>query len=159
MEAIYPGSFDPVTMGHLDIIERACNQFERVTVAVLINMHKQGLFTIEERIDLLKASLGHLPNVQVESFSGLLIDYAATKGNPLIIRGLRAVSDFENEMQLALANRNQNETIETMFMVSNPMYSFLSSSLVREVASFRGDVSTLVPPPVREALLAKYKED
>ncbi len=159
MEAIYPGSFDPVTMGHLDIIERACNQFERVTVAVLINMHKQGLFTIEERMDLLKASLSHLPNVQVESFSGLLIDYAATKGNPLIIRGLRAVSDFENEMQLALANRNQNETIETMFMVSNPMYSFLSSSLVREVASFRGDVSTLVPPPVREALLAKYKED
>ncbi|NLY09919.1 MAG: pantetheine-phosphate adenylyltransferase [Tissierellia bacterium] len=158
MHAIYPGSFDPVTMGHIDIILRAAAQFDELTVAVLINHNKKGLFTIEERLDLLRESLKEYPEIKIESFSGLLIDYAAKKGEPVILRGLRAISDFENEMQLALANKNSNRNIETLFMVSNPKYSFLSSSLIREIAAFQGDVSNLVPPAVEKALRLKYKE-
>lgn len=157
MKVLYPGSFDPITYGHIDIIERCAKEFDQVVVAVLRNTSKVGLFTTEERVHLLKEATMHLENVEIDSFSGLLIDYAKEKDIRIIVKGLRAVSDFEYEMQMALANRKLSPNLETLFMVSNTKYSFLSSSIVREVAHLGGDVSSFVPEIVDIALKNKIK--
>ncbi|WP_209808924.1 pantetheine-phosphate adenylyltransferase [Ammoniphilus resinae] len=154
--AVCPGSFDPVTKGHLDIITRGAKVFDKVIVAVLINHTKQPLFTTEERIDLLKQVTNHLPNVEVDAFNGLLVDYMKVNKANAIIKGLRAVSDFEYEMQMASINRLLDEEIETFFMMTNNQYSFLSSSIVKEIAKYQADVSSLVPPIVEEALQRKF---
>lgn len=151
-----PGSFDPVTNGHIDVIERMSPIFDEVVVAVLINKNKQGLFSTEERIELLRASVADLPNVTVDSFHGLLVDFCKVRGISVIVKGLRAVSDFDYELQMGQMNHSLAE-VETLFMPTNPLYSFLSSSLVREVATFGGDVSKLVPAPVLSALQTKIK--
>ncbi|WP_205668507.1 pantetheine-phosphate adenylyltransferase [Ammoniphilus sp. CFH 90114] len=156
--AVCPGSFDPVTKGHLDIIQRGSRIFDKVIVAVLINRNKSPLFSIEERVQLLREVTKHIPNVEVDSFEGLLIDYLREKKAHAIIKGLRAVSDFEYEMQMASINRLLEEEIETFFMMTNNQYSFLSSSIVKEVAKYEADVSTLVPPIVELALRRKYEE-
>ena len=157
MKVIYPGSFDPVTKGHIDIIKRAQKIFGEVIVAVLVNSNKNGLFTIEERIELLNDSLKDIENIEVDTFSGLLINYTESKGCNRIIRGLRAISDYEVELQMALANRSLNGNVETVFLASSPEFNFLSSSIVKEIASFGGDVSDLVSSSVNEALKEKYK--
>lgn len=154
--AVYPGSFDPVTFGHLDVVERGAKVFDRVIVAVLHNRSKTPLFTVEERVRLLKATTSHLPNVEVDAFNGLLIDYVHSKHAKVIIKGLRAISDFEYEMQMALINKNLDPSIETFFMMTNTQYSFLSSSIVKEIAKYGAPVSDLVPKPVEEALRAKF---
>ncbi len=158
MKAIYPGSFDPVTNGHIEIIKRAAKQVDHLVVAVLYNPSKKGLFSLEEKVELLEAVLKDMDNVEVDCFSGLLSDYVREKNCTTLIRGLRAVSDLEYEMQMAIANKKLNEDIETLFMVSNPEYSYLSSSIVREVALFNGDVSCFVPKLVENALKEKIKE-
>lgn len=155
--AVIPGTFDPITNGHLDIIERAAKIFDVLYVSVLNNSSKKPLFTIEERMEMIRQVTAHLPNVQVESASGLTVDYAATRGATAIVRGLRAVSDFEYEMQIASMNRTLNADIETFFVMTNTKYSFLSSSMVKEVAQYQGDISELVPEIVNKALQAKFK--
>ncbi|MDD2446552.1 MAG: pantetheine-phosphate adenylyltransferase [Tissierellia bacterium] len=157
MNVIYPGSFDPVTNGHIDIIKRCAKKFDKVTVAVLNNNSKNGFLPIEKRLELLKETTKHINNVEIDSFSGLLIDYAKMKDINIIVKGLRAVSDFENEMKMALANNKLYPELETLFMVSNTRYSYLSSSLVRELSVFGGDVSCLVPKAVEEALIKKFQ--
>lgn len=156
--AICPGSFDPITYGHLDIIERGAKIFDHVTVAVFHNRSKSPLFSVEERIELIQEVTSHLDNVTVDSSSGLLIDYAEEKGANVVLRGLRAVSDFEYEMQITAMNRKLNDSIETFFVMTNNQYSFLSSSIVKEVSKYQGDVSELVPPQIEKALKAKYKK-
>lgn len=155
---VCPGSFDPVTYGHVDIIERASHLFDQVYVAVLVNLQKTPLFTVEERIALLKDCVSDLPNVKVESFNGLVVDYAHQKEAIAIVRGLRAVTDFEYELKTATMNRNLNNEIETVFLMTNSEYSFLSSSIVKEVASFGGDVSKWVSPTVEHQLRLKYNQ-
>ncbi|EAE6286693.1 pantetheine-phosphate adenylyltransferase [Listeria monocytogenes] len=155
--AVIPGTFDPITNGHLDIIERAAKIFDLLYVSVLNNSSKKPLFTIEERMEMIRQVTAHLPNVQVESASGLTVDYAATRGATAIVRGLRAVSDFEYEMQIASMNRTLNADIETFFVMTNTKYSFLSSSMVKEVAQYQGDISELVPEIVNKAVQAKFK--
>ncbi|HHQ1131550.1 TPA: pantetheine-phosphate adenylyltransferase, partial [Listeria monocytogenes] len=155
--AVIPGTFDPITNGHLDIIERAAKIFDVLYVSVLNNSSKKPLFTIEERMEMIRQVTAHLPNVQVESASGLTVDYAATRGATAIVRGLRAVSDFEYEMQIASMNRTLNAEIETFFVMTNTKYSFLSSSMVKEVAQYQGDISELVPEIVNEQVQAKFK--
>ncbi|ADB69000.1 TPA: pantetheine-phosphate adenylyltransferase [Listeria monocytogenes] len=155
--AVIPGTFDPITNGHLDIIERAAKIFDLLYVSVLNNSSKKPLFTIEERMEMIRQVTAHLPNVQVESASGLTVDYAATRGATAIVRGLRAVSDFEYEMQIASMNRTLNADIETFFVMTNTKYSFLSSSMVKEVAQYQGDISELVPEIVNEQVQAKFK--
>ncbi|ECB9644441.1 pantetheine-phosphate adenylyltransferase [Listeria monocytogenes] len=155
--AVIPGTFDPITNGHLDIIERAAKIFDVLYVSVLNNSSKKPLFTIEERMEMIRQVTAHLPNVQVESASGLTVDYAATRGATAIVRGLRAVSDFEYEMQIASMNRTLNADIETFFVMTNTKYSFLSSSMVKEVAQYQGDISELVPEIVNKAVRAKFK--
>ncbi|WP_239254644.1 pantetheine-phosphate adenylyltransferase [Listeria ilorinensis] len=157
VSAICPGTFDPITNGHLDIIERAAEIFDTLYVAVLINSSKKPLFSLEKRMDLIRAATAHLPNVVVESSSGLLVHYAKAKGAKTIVRGLRAVSDFEYEMQIAAMNRTIDSEVETFFMMTNPQYSFLSSSIVKEVAQYQEDVSGLVPAVVQQALQTKFK--
>lgn len=152
---IYPGSFDPVTHGHLDVIERAARLFDRVVVAVAENEGKQPLFTLRERRDLVRKSIQHLPNVQADSFTGLLVDYVESRSGQAIIRGLRAVSDFEFEFQLALMNRRLNERVETIFMMPRDTYTFLSSRIVKEIARHGGNITGLVPPHVQAALRKK----
>lgn len=154
--AVYPGSFDPVTLGHLDIIHRAAKQFDILIVSVLNNAKKNPLFTVEERKVLLKEVTKDLQNVQIDSFHDLLINYMKTKKAKVIIRGLRAVSDFEYELQMASTNRKLSEDIETFFMMTNPIYSYLSSSIVKEIAKFHGPVNDLVPEKVESALRKKY---
>ncbi|SDI66061.1 pantetheine-phosphate adenylyltransferase [Natribacillus halophilus] len=154
--AVAPGSFDPVTNGHLDIIERSTKIFDKVIVAVLINRNKTPLFNIEERVALLRDSFRDYPNVEVDSFDGLLIDYVRSKDAQVIVRGLRAVTDFEYEMQTTSINRKMDEQIETFFMMTNNQYSYLSSSIVKEVAKNKGDVTGLVPAHVQKALKQKY---
>lgn len=154
--AVVPGSFDPVTKGHLDIIRRAADVFDTVYVAVLNNSAKQSLFSIDERIELLKEVTIDLPNIRIESSSGLLIDYAREKKAKVIVRGLRAVSDFEYEMQITSMNRVLDENIETFFIMSKNQYSFLSSSIVKEVAKYGGNIGELVPTIVEEALKEKF---
>ncbi|HAA7373127.1 TPA_asm: pantetheine-phosphate adenylyltransferase [Listeria monocytogenes] len=155
--AVIPGTFDPITNGHLDIIERAAKIFDVLYVSVLNNSSKKPLFTIEERMEMIRQVTAHLPNVQVESASGLTVDYAAARGATAIVRGLRAVSDFEYEMQIASMNRTLNADIETFFVMTNTKYSFLSSSMVKEVAQYQGDISELVPEIVNKAVQAKFK--
>lgn len=155
--AVVPGSFDPITNGHIDIIRRAADVFDTVYVAVLNNSSKQPLFSIEERIALIEEVTKELPNIRIETSSGLLIDYAREKKAKAIVRGLRAVSDFEYEMQITSMNRVLDENIETFFIMSKNQYSFLSSSIVKEVAKYGGQVCELVPPVVDEALKEKFK--
>ncbi|WP_353093911.1 pantetheine-phosphate adenylyltransferase [Tissierella praeacuta] len=157
MKAIYPGSFDPVTYGHLDIIERASKKVEHLVVAVLNNPSKKSVFSLEERIELLKEVTKEFPNVEIDSFSGLLTDYAMKKNCTTMIRGLRAVSDFEYEMQMALVNKKINREVETLFMVSSSKYAYLSSSIVKEVAMFGGNISCFVPEVVEQALKNKIR--
>jgi pantetheine-phosphate adenylyltransferase len=152
--ALCPGTFDPVTNGHVDIIERAAQQFDRVVVAVLENPGKQPLFGVEERVAMLKEATAELAGVEVDAFSGLLVEYAKTKGARVIVKGLRAVTDFEYEIQMAQMNQRLGG-VETFFMTTAPTWSYLSSSLVREVARFGGDVGGLVPPVVVERLREK----
>ncbi|CAM2362283.1 pantetheine-phosphate adenylyltransferase [Listeria seeligeri] len=156
--AVIPGTFDPITNGHLDIIERAAKIFDVLYVSVLNNSSKKPLFNVEERMEMIKQVTAHLPNVQVESASGLTVDYAAMRGATAIVRGLRAVSDFEYEMQIASMNRTLNATIETFFVMTNTKYSFLSSSMVKEVAQYQGDISELVPDIVNQAIQAKFNK-
>jgi pantetheine-phosphate adenylyltransferase len=155
--AIYPGSFDPVTNGHLDVIQRGTKLFDRIVVAVAANDTKQPLFTRDERKQMVGRAVRHLPTVEVDAFDGLLVDYVEGRGAQAVIRGLRAVSDFEFEFQLALMNRKLNERIETIFMMPKDTYTFLSSRIVKEIASLGGDVSAFVPAHVRAALLSRYK--
>jgi pantetheine-phosphate adenylyltransferase len=154
--AIYPGSFDPLTNGHLDVIQRAAKLFDRVVVAVAKNEDKHPLFPLKERFALVKQAVRHLPGVQADTFDGLLIDYVVARNAQAIVRGLRAVSDFEFEFQLALMNRKLNETIETIFMTPKDTYTFLSSRIVKEIARLGGDVAAFVPAHVRVALAKKF---
>lgn len=154
--AVCPGSFDPITYGHLDIIARGAKVFDEVYVSILNNSSKKPLFTVEERIALIKEVTKDIPNVKVDSFQGLLVDYAKNIGANAIIRGLRAVSDFEYEMQLTSMNRFLNNEIETFYIMTNNQYSFLSSSIVKEVAQYHGTITELVPPKVEEALKRKF---
>ena len=149
---IYPGSFDPITNGHLDIIERALASFDRVLVAVSNNIHKQATFSLEQRLELLRTCTRHLNRVQIDSFEGLLVDYARQQGIKTLLRGLRAVSDFEYEFMMANMNRKIAHDIETVFMMTNESNFYVSSKLVREVAMMGGDVRKLVPEPVFKAL-------
>ena len=150
--AIYPGSFDPVTLGHIDIVERAASIFGKVYVAVIKNPEKEANFSFEDRMKMLKGATRHLKNVKVESFSGLLIDYAKKKKANAIVRGLRAVSDFEYEFQMALTNRKMCPQIETIFFMTDYKYAYLSSSMVRQIAKLGGPVSGMVPPNVEKEL-------
>jgi pantetheine-phosphate adenylyltransferase len=154
---IYPGSFDPITNGHLDVIQRAARLFDKVIVAIARNESKHPLFTLKERNEMVARSVRHLGNVQADSFEGLLIDYCERRSAQAIIRGLRAVSDFEFEFQMALMNRKLNERIETIFMMPKDTYTFLSSRIVKEIASLGGDVGAFVPAHVRTALHARLK--
>ncbi|MEI2718405.1 MAG: pantetheine-phosphate adenylyltransferase [Candidatus Nanopelagicales bacterium] len=149
--AVCPGSFDPVTNGHLDVFERAAALFEHVTVAVLINKTKSSVFTVEERMEMLSESLAPFPNVSVDAFHGLLVDYCRDKGISAIVKGLRAVSDFDYELQMAQMNHRLSG-VETLFVSTNPIYGYLSSSLVKDVATYGGDVTGLVPESVRVKL-------
>ena len=152
---IYPGSFDPLTNGHLDIVQRAAKLFDSVIVAVANNAEKRALFTLAERVQMAQEAVAALPNVKVDSFTGLLVDYAERCQGQAVIRGLRAVSDFEFEFQLALMNRKLNERIETIFMMPKETYTFLSSRLIKEIAGLGGDVHSFVPANVEAALKAK----
>ncbi|MBL9139167.1 MAG: pantetheine-phosphate adenylyltransferase [Verrucomicrobiales bacterium] len=153
--AICPGSFDPITNGHLDVVQRASRLFDRVIVAVAASEAKRPLFTLDERLDLVRKAVRHLPNVEADAFSGLLVEYARTQSAHAVVRGLRAVSDFEFEFQLALMNRKLNDQVETIFMMPRESNTFLSSRLVKEIATLGGDVAEFVPQPVLEALRAK----
>lgn len=155
--AICPGSFDPITYGHLDIIERAAGVFDHIIVTVFNNQSKAPLFNVEERIQLIEDATKDLPNVTADSSEDLLMSYAKEKGAQAIIRGLRAVSDFEYEMQITSMNRKLDKNIETFFIMTNNQYSFLSSSIVKEVAKYQANVSDLVPEAVEIALKGKFK--
>ena len=154
--AICPGSFDPITNGHLDIISRSSRIFDKLYVVVLNNESKHPLFTVDERVNLIKEVTKDIPNVEVDSYTGLLVDYARKVGATANIRGLRAVSDFEYEMQITSMNRLLNQDLETFFIMTRNQYSFLSSSIVKEVAKYGADISELVPPIVEKALKEKF---
>ena len=154
--AIYPGSFDPVTNGHIDIIERGLKLFDRIIVAILHNPSKTGLFRVEERKEMLEASLKNLSNVEVDIFDGLLVDYAAKRNAQAILRGMRAVSDFEYEFQLALMNRRLNREVQTVFLMTGLRWIFTSSSIIKEAARFGGNINGMVPPIVCEKLKEKF---
>ncbi len=156
--AVVPGSFDPITNGHVDVVERAASQLDEVVVAVLENPSKKGgLFDLAERIDLIEAALGHLDNVRVASFTGLLVDFCRDQGITMVVKGLRAVSDFEYELQMAQMNQ-QLAGVETLFLPTSPDWSYLSSSLVKEVARYGGDVSGLLPEAAHDALVARVRD-
>jgi pantetheine-phosphate adenylyltransferase len=155
---VYPGSFDPVTNGHLDIIERASKIFDKLIVAVLVNPNKTPVFDIEERVELLKETTEHLPNVEVKAFKGLLIDFMKQENAKVIVKGLRAVSDFEYEFQMALLNKKLEPSIETIFMMTNSKYSYLSSSMVKEVARFGGCIEDLVPEKIAKKVMKKLNK-
>lgn len=152
--AIYPGSFDPITNGHLDIIGRAAGLFDRLIIAVAHNSDKHALFSTEDRISLIRQSTGAMTNVEVTTFSGLLVNFAAACGAKVVVRGLRAVTDFEYEFQMALMNKTLSPAIETVFLAAREKYTYVSSRVIKEVARLNGDVSQMVPPPVEKALLA-----
>lgn len=154
--SIYPGSFDPVTNGHIDIIERGLKLFDRIIVAILHNPSKTGLFSVEERKEMLEASLKNLSNVEVDIFDGLLVDYAAKRNARAILRGMRAVSDFEYEFQLALMNRRLNREVQTVFLMTGLRWIFTSSSIIKEAARFGGNINGMVPPIVCERLKEKF---
>ncbi len=155
--AVYAGTFDPVTMGHLDIAERASRLFDKVIFAVARENYKNNLFSFPERIELVKKSCEHLPNVEVDGFDGLLVEYCRKRGARAIIRGLRAVSDFDHEMQMALLNKSLNDEIEQVFFMADHRYMFISSTIIKNTFSLGGDVSALIPAPVAEAMREKYK--
>jgi len=155
--AIYPGSFDPLTNGHLDVIQRATKLFDRVVVAVAKSESKQPLFTLDERLQIVARSIQQLPTVEADAFDGLLVEYVQRRSAQAVVRGLRAVSDFEFEFQMALMNRSLNEHIETIFMMPKDTYTFLSSRIVKEIARLGGDVRAFVPAHVATALLSKFK--
>jgi pantetheine-phosphate adenylyltransferase len=158
MKAIYPGSFDPVTNGHLDIIERAAKVFDVLVVAVAVNKEKNPMFSVEERVELLRQACRHLGNVTVDYFSGLTVDYVAKQESKVIIRSLRAISDFEFELQMALTNKRIEGNIETMFMMTSAEYSFLSSSIVKEMAELGASLKGLVPECVEDRLIARLQK-
>ena len=153
--AIYPGTFDPITNGHLDLIERGSKTFDKLIVAVLRNVEKNPLFSVDERVEMLREAARHCPNVSVDAFEGLLVDFAVRCQARVILRGIRAVSDYDNELQMALMTRKLDSNIETVFMMSAAAYTYLSSRLVKEVCQLGGDVKGLVPPVVEERLRAK----
>jgi len=154
--AIYPGSFDPVTNGHIDIAERGLKLFDKVIVAILQNPGKEALFSVEERLELLKISLKDQPNIEIDTFDGLLVDYAARRKANAILRGMRAVSDFEYEFQLALMNRRLNREIQTVFLMTGLRWIFTSSSIIKEAARFGGNINGMVPPEVNRRLKRKF---
>lgn len=156
--AVYPGSFDPATNGHIDIIRRSAKQVEHLIVGVLHNVNKEGLLTVEERVELLETLTEDLPNVTVKAFTGLLVDFLAQEQAEVIIRGFRAISDYEYEIQMAQMNHQLNPEIETLFLVTRNEYAFLSSSMVKEVAKFNGDIRGLVDPKTAAILKRKYGE-
>lgn len=155
---IYPGSFDPVTCGHLDIIYRAARLCDKLIVAVGNNENKKPLFTIEERVQLLKLALKDRPDIEIDSFSGLLVDYAKKRNANIVIKGLRALSDFEYEFQMALLNKNQDPNIETLFLVTSINYSYLSSSAVKELARNKGNIDGLVPDCIKDIIIKKLAD-
>ena len=157
--AIYPGSFDPVTNGHVDIAQRGLRLFDKIIVAILSNPVKDFLFTVEERIEMLESSFEEYPNIEVGTFDGLLVDYAAKKDSIAILRGMRAVSDFEYEFQLALMNRKLNREVQTVFLMTSFRWIFTSSSIIKEAAQFGGDIKGMVPPIVNEKLKKKFKRN
>jgi pantetheine-phosphate adenylyltransferase len=157
-KAVCPGSFDPVTNGHLDIVSRASRLYDEVTVAVMVNKSKKGLFTLNERMEMVRETTADYGNVVVESFHGLLVDFCRDRQIPVIVKGLRAVSDFDYELQMAQMNHSL-AGVETLFLSTNPLYSFLSSSLVKEVATYGGDVSGLVPKSVLSRLTERLERD
>lgn len=159
IRAVYPGSFDPITNGHIDIIERAARQFDEVIVCAMVNYRKKYIFSIEERRDLIERAVKHLPNVRVDSASGLLVDFVRSVDASVIVKGLRTAQDFEFELQMALINKRLNDGIETFFLMTSNEYSYLSSSVVRELMEFNGDVSGLIPDYVEQALRTKYRKD
>ncbi len=156
--AIYPGSFDPITNGHLDIIERGLKIFDRVIVTVLHNPGKKALFTVSERLEMLRLTLADFENVEVDSFDGLLVDYANHRSAHAILRGMRAVSDFEYEFQLALMNRKLNREVQTVFLMTSFRWIFTSSSIIKEAAKFGGDISDMVPPEVNRRITEKFAQ-
>lgn len=153
--AVYPGSFDPVTLGHIDVLERATRMFDRVIIAVLENPGKQSLFTVEERVDLIRQSIDHQPGVDVDTFNGLTVEFARRVGAAAIVRGLRAVSDFENEFQMALMNRRLAPEVHTVFLMTAFSNVFISSSLIKEVCRYGGRIDDFVSPPVAAAMRSK----
>ncbi|MBW3565512.1 MAG: pantetheine-phosphate adenylyltransferase [Acidobacteria bacterium] len=155
--AVYPGSFDPITNGHLDIVERGSRIFDRVTIAVLENEGKAPLFSVAERIELIRLVAGKIENVEIRSFNGLLVRFMEEIDARVVVRGIRAVSDYEYELQMALMNRELSSEIETLFMLPSVEYTYVSSRLVKEVCRFGGDVSSLVPGPVLERLEGRFK--
>ena len=157
--AIYPGSFDPVTNGHLDIIERTARTFDKVIVAILINSSKTPTFTIEEKIDMLKKATAHIPNVEIEFFDGLLVDFVRKKKAKVIVKGLRAISDFEYEFQMAMLNKSVAPDIETLFMMTNNKYSYLSSSIVKELGRLGANISEYVPEAIIDNVIEKLRKD
>lgn len=154
--AIYPGSFDPVTNGHIDLVARGLKLFDRIIVAILHNPHKKALFSIDERMDMLRESMKQFSGLEFDHFDGLLVDYAKSRGANAILRGMRAVSDFEYEFQLALMNRKLNKEIQTVFLMTGLRWSFTSSSIIKEAATFGGDVSDMVPPCVNQIIRQKF---
>ena len=154
---VYPGSFDPITYGHIDVIERALKIFDKVIIAVGDNPGKKPLFSTEERIEMIKKSTRHLKNIEIDKLPGLLLDYVKKKNSKIILRGLRAVSDFEFEFQRALMNRKINNNVETVFIMTKEDYVYLNSSIVKEIAMFRGNVKPFVPEPVEKKLKEKFK--
>ncbi len=154
--AIYPGSFDPVTFGHIDMIERSAKMVDELVVAILINSAKNPLFSVEDRVSMLEEISGHIPNIRITSFNGLLIDYAREVDASVIVRGLRAVTDFEYELQIAQTNRIINSQIDTVFLTTSLEYAYLSSTIVKEVASYGGDISHFVPERLIDRIYAKY---
>lgn len=155
--AVYPGSFDPITNGHLDIIERACRVYDKVIVGVLCNSSKKPLFSAVERVDMIKRVTEKIDNVEVEAFEGLLVDFAKSKGATVIVKGLRTVADFEYEFQMALLNKALNPEFETMFMMTDTKYSYISSSMVKELAGFHGNLTGFVPCDIIKKIEEKYK--
>ena len=154
--AIYPGSFDPVTNGHMDILERGLTLFDKVIVAILINPEKNALFSVEERLEMLETCVKDLGNIEIDTFDGLLVDYAARKNAHAVLRGMRAVSDFEYEFQMALMNRKLNREIQTVFLMTGLRWIFTSSSIIKEAAQFGGKISEMVPPCVSKKLSEKF---
>lgn len=154
--AIYPGSFDPLTNGHVDVIERALDIFDEVIVAVLHNPSKKALFSSQERVEMIKQSFNGLKLVKVDTFNGLLVDYAKMKNAVAVIRGMRAVSDFENEFQMAMMNRKLNKDVQSVFLMTGLRWIFTSSSIIKEAAQFGGDISDMVPEPVKRKLMKKF---
>lgn len=146
--AIYPGSFDPITLGHLDVLKDGAKMFDKVIIAVADNPNKKGMYSVEKRKELIRASIKDIPNVEVDSFSGLTVEYAKKKGATILLRGLRAVSDFEYEMQLSQSNRALSEDIKTVFLITRPEYNFISSSAVKEILNNGGDISKFVPDEI-----------